>query len=137
MNLHKRKEMDLTGYSSNVLGALTVAGIAGVAWCVRNKLKHSECDFNTGCLKIRSHEDSETRNTIRREVLAELRKDGLLIERGELTPERDIEEGAVPCVPSNPIPVPSPFKLLGESPILLTVPSIELERPRKRARNRI
>jgi len=133
MNLHKRKEMDLTGYSSNVLGALTVAGIAGVAWCVRNKLKHSECDFNTGCLKIRSHEDSETRNTIRREVLAELRKDGLLIERGELTPERDIEEG----VPVPPISVPSPFKLLGESPILLTVPSIELERPRKRARNRI
>ena len=125
--------MDLTGYSSNVLGALTVAGIAGVAWCVRNKLKHSECDFNTGCLKIRSHEDSETRNTIRREVLAELRKDGLLIERGELTPERDIEEG----VPVPPTSVPSPFKLLGESPILLTVPSIELERPRKRARNRI
>ena len=135
MNLHKRKEMDLTGYSSNVLGALTVAGIAGVAWCVRNKLKHSECDFNTGCLKIRSHEDSETRNTIRREVLAELRKDGLLIERGELTPERDIEEG-VP-VPPISVSAPSPFKLLGESPILLTVPSIELERPRKRARNRI
>ena len=123
--------MDLTGYSSNVLGALTVAGVAGVAWCVRNKLKHSECDFNTKCLKIRSHEDSETRNTIRREVLDELRKDGLLIEkRGELTPERDIEEG----VPIPPISVPSPFKLMGASPILLTVPSIELERPRKRAR---
>ena len=115
--------MDLTGYSSNVLGALTVAGIAGVAWCVRNKLKHSECDFNTKCLKIRSHEDSETRNTIRKEVLDELRKEGLLIEprrkSGEASPERDVEEGVSP--PPTTVP-----------PLILLE-----ERPRKRARNRI
>ena len=110
--------MDLTGYSSNVLGALTVAGIAGIAYCVKNKLKHSECDFNTKCLKIRSHEDSETRNTIRREVLDELRRDGLLVERrrsGERTPSPkrslDIEEGEIPPIPPIPPAVPSPFRL--------------------------
>ena len=137
--------MDLTGYSSNVLGALTVAGIAGIAYCVKNKLKHSECDFNTKCLKIRSHEDSETRNTIRREVLDELRKEGLLVERrksGERTPSPkvnkilDIEEGE-PSLPPVP-PIPSPFRL-EESPVLLRVPpSLEFS-PLKRQRtgNRI
>lgn len=115
--------MDLTGYSSNVLGALTVAAIAGIAYCVKNKLKHSECDFDTKCLKIRSHEDNETRNTIRREVLDELRKEGRLVSptKGERTPSRDIEEGVL-----TPSPV-SPFKLLGASP---TLPVRPLKRPR-------
>ena len=64
--------MDLSAFGSNVLGALTVAGMAGIAYCVKNKMKHSECDLNMPCLKIRSHEDDETRNTIRQEVLDEL-----------------------------------------------------------------
>ena len=72
------------GYGGSVLGALTVAAVAGVAWCARNKFKHSKCDIDTGCLKLSPHEDDETRNTIRREILEELRRDGV-IPQGELT----------------------------------------------------
>ena len=52
--------MNTTGYGSSLLGTLTVAVLAGVAFCVKNKFKHSECDMDSGCLKIKSHEDSET-----------------------------------------------------------------------------
>ena len=66
------------GYGGSVLGALTVAAVAGVAWCAKNKFKHSKCDINTGCCKMSTHEDDETRNTIRREILEELRRDGII-----------------------------------------------------------
>ena len=68
----------LNGYGSSILGSLTVVVVGGVAWCVKNKLKHSECD--SGCLKVKSHED-DTRNTIRRELMDELRREGFLRER--------------------------------------------------------
>ncbi len=68
----------LSGYSGSLLGTLTVAAVLGVAWCVRNKLKHSKCDMDSGCLKISSHEDDSTRNTIREEIMEELRREGLL-----------------------------------------------------------
>ena len=128
--------MDLSAFGSNVLGALTVAGMAGIAYCVKNKMKHSECDLNMPCLKIRSHEDDETRNTIRQEVLDELRKEGLLRSPPRIvtpapTPPvkrpRDIEEGE----PSPPLPV------IEDSPVLLSVPAFspfEGGPPRKRAR---
>ena len=128
--------MDLSAFGSNVLGALTVAGMAGIAYCVKNKMKHSECDLNMPCLKIRSHEDDETRNTIREEVLNELRKEGLLRSpprtpvpsRRVPTPPvkrpRDIEEGE----PSPQLPV-----VAMDSPVLLSVPAFSLP-PRKRAR---
>ena len=125
--------MDLSAFGSNVLGALTVAGMAGIAYCVKNKMKHSECDLNMPCLKIRSHEDDETRNTIRQEVLDELRKDGLLLSmptpvpaiKGSKGVPRDIEEGE----PSPPLPV-----IAMDSPVLLSVPAFSLGPPRKRAR---
>ncbi len=122
--------MDLSAFGSNVLGALTVAGMAGIAYCVKNKMKHSECDLNMPCLKIRSHEDDETRNTIRQEVLDELRKEGLLRSPPRIiTPvPRDIEEGE----PSPPLPV-----IEMDSPVLLSVPAFspfEGGPPRKRAR---
>ena len=128
--------MDLSAFGSNVLGALTVAGMAGIAYCVKNKMKHSECDLNMPCLKIRSHEDDETRNTIRQEVLDELRKEGLLLSKARSPPRvvtpvptpvkrpRDIEEGE----PSPPLPV------IEDSPVLLSVPAFSLGPPRKRAR---
>ena len=82
----------LSGYGSSLLGTLTVAGIAGIVWCVKNKLKHSECALDSGCLQIKSHEDDETRNTIRRELMDELRREGFLVpppvelpRRGELS----------------------------------------------------
>ena len=86
--------MDLSAFGSNVLGALTVAGMAGIAYCVKNKMKHSECDLNMPCLKIRSHEDDETRNTIRQEVLDELRKEGLLLSSPHLSNDREISRRA-------------------------------------------
>ena len=45
--------MNTTGYGSSLLGTLTVAVLAGVAFCVKNKFKHSECDMDSGCLKIK------------------------------------------------------------------------------------
>ncbi len=72
-------QMNTSGYGSSFLGTLTVAVIAGVAYCVKNKLKHSECAIDSGCLKIKSHEDDETRNTIRRELMDELRAEGFII----------------------------------------------------------
>ena len=70
--------LDYSAYGSNILGLLTVAAVAGVGWCVRNKFKHSNCELNSGCLKVSSHEDSETRNTIRREILEQLRLEGVI-----------------------------------------------------------
>ena len=67
-----------SGYGGNVLGALTVAAIVGIAWCVRNKFKHSKCTLDSGCLKMSSREDDETRNTIRLEILEELRNEGVI-----------------------------------------------------------
>ena len=67
-----------SGYGGNVLGALTVAAIAGIAWCVRTKFKHSKCALDSGCLKLSSREDDETRNTIRMEILDELRREGVI-----------------------------------------------------------
>ena len=75
--------IDLSGYGSNVLGALTVGIIAGIAWCVRTKMKHSRCDLDSGCLKVSSHEDDVGRNTIRLEIMEELRKEGRINEIGE------------------------------------------------------
>ena len=72
------RKMDISGYGQNVLGAMTVAIIAGVAWCVRNKFKHSNCELDSGCLKVTSHEDDEGRNTIRREILDQLRAEGVI-----------------------------------------------------------
>ena len=76
--------MELNGYSGSILGSLTVAAVAGVAYCVKNKFKHSECALDSGCLKVKSRED-DTRNTIRREIMDELRRDGFLRPRGEIS----------------------------------------------------
>ena len=89
----------LSGYGSSLLGTLTVAGIAGIVWCVKNKLKHSECALDSGCLQIKSHEDDETRNTIRRELMDELIREGILSpppvklpRRGELSASEEVIE---------------------------------------------
>ena len=66
--------LNLGGYGNTVLGGLTLAIVAGVGWCVRNKMKHSRCDLDSGCLKFSSRED-ERRSTIRLEVLEELRQE--------------------------------------------------------------
>ena len=88
--------MNTTEYGSSLLGTLTVAVLAGIAFCVKNKFKHSECDMDSGCLRIKSHEDDETRNTIRRELMDELVRDGLIqpeiIIHGEPSPRIEVGE---------------------------------------------
>ena len=88
--------MNTTEYGSSLLGTLTVAVLAGIAFCVKNKFKHSECDMDSGCLKIKSHEDDETRNTIRRELMDELIRDGLILPEiiihGEPSPRIEVGE---------------------------------------------
>ena len=75
---------NLGGYGNTVLGGLTLAAVAGVGWCVRNKMKHSRCDLDSGCLKFSSRED-ERKSTIRLEVLEELR--------------RELRDGVIPPLP--------------------------------------
>ena len=70
--------MDATSYSGSLLATLTVAAVAGIAWCVRTKMKHSKCALNSPCLKITSQEDDLRKATLREEILEELRKDGIL-----------------------------------------------------------
>ena len=69
--------VDLGGYGNTVLGGLTLAIVAGIGWCVRNKMNHSRCDLDSGCLKVSSRDD-ERKSTIRLEVLQELRRDGII-----------------------------------------------------------
>ena len=70
--------INLGGYGNTVLGGLTLAIVAGIGWCVRNKLKHSRCDLDSGCLKMSSREDDERKSTIRLEVLEQLRREGII-----------------------------------------------------------
>ena len=64
--------MNASGYSSNLLASVTVAIIAGVAWCVKNKLKHSKCALHSGCIDIEAQEDSKTRKSVRDDLIEEL-----------------------------------------------------------------
>ena len=81
--------MDSSGYGQSTLGALTIAVVAAIAWCVRNKFKHSRCALNSGCLKC-SSQDDERKSTIRAEVLEELRKEGLIQPGIELEADRGL-----------------------------------------------
>jgi len=66
--------LSLSGYSSSLLSTLTVAAVLGLAWCVRNKLKHSRCTLKLPCLVISTHEDDSVgRETLRLEIMDELR----------------------------------------------------------------
>ena len=69
--------MDASTYSGSLLGTLTVGVLIGVSWLCKNKMKHSRCKFNTKCLEISSREDT-LRNTIRDELIEELRRDGII-----------------------------------------------------------
>ena len=62
--------LNLGGYGNTVLCGLTLAIVAGVGWCVRNKMKHSRCDLD-------SREDDERKSTIRL-VLEQLRREGII-----------------------------------------------------------
>ena len=70
--------LSASGYGNTVLGGLTLAAVAGIAWCARKKMKHSKCAIDSGCLKLSTREDDETRLTIRNEILDELRREGVI-----------------------------------------------------------
>ena len=36
-------------YGTNLAATVTMAIIAGVIWCVKNKLRHSQCQMDTQC----------------------------------------------------------------------------------------
>jgi hypothetical protein len=69
--------VNLGGYGNTVLGGITLTVFVAVGWCVKNRMKHSRCDLDSKCLKFSTREDGR-KSTIRKEVLDELRRDGIL-----------------------------------------------------------
>ena len=67
----------LSAYGTNLASVLTVAVLGGIAWCAKNKCKHSKCALDSGCLKIEA-DDEARRSTLRAEVLQELRDAGVI-----------------------------------------------------------
>ena len=73
----------LSSYGTNLASILTVAALGGIAWCAKNKCKHSKCALDSGCLKIEA-DDETRRSTLRAEVLQELRDEGLIPQHRQL-----------------------------------------------------
>ena len=84
--------MNANLYGSNVLGALTIAVVGGVAWCVKNKLKHSKCALHSGCIDIEAQEDSKTRKSVRDDIIDELKREGLY--HGPRRPSIELQPGS-------------------------------------------
>ena len=89
--------MNAGGYSSNLLASLTLAAVAGVAYCVKNKLKHSKCALHSGCLDIEAQEDSKTRKSVRADIIKELKREGLY-KGPPRRPSISLEPGASPVL---------------------------------------
>ena len=49
-------------YGTNLAATVTMAIIAGVIWCVKNKLKHSQCQMDTLCFKCSADDKSTLRS---------------------------------------------------------------------------
>lgn len=50
---------NLQSYGTNIAATVTTALIFGVAWCVKNKCKHSKCAVNSKCITC-SADDTDT-----------------------------------------------------------------------------
>ena len=50
---------NLQSYGTNIAATVTAALIFGVAWCVKNKCKHSKCAVNSKCITC-SADDTDT-----------------------------------------------------------------------------
>ena len=46
-------------YGTNIAATVTAALIFGIAWCVKNKCKHSKCAINSKCINC-SADDADT-----------------------------------------------------------------------------
>ena len=56
---------NLQSYGTNIAATVTAALIFGVAWCVKNKCKHSKCAVNSKCITC-SADDTDTIREIKR-----------------------------------------------------------------------
>ena len=50
-----------TQYGTNIAGTITAALIFGVAWCAKNKCKHSKCAINSKCFKCSADDETTIR----------------------------------------------------------------------------
>ena len=48
-------------YGTNLAAMITFSGIAGIAWCVKNKCKHSTCQFHNAWFQCAA----DDKNTLR------------------------------------------------------------------------
>jgi hypothetical protein len=49
-------------YGTNLAATLTMAFIAGVVWCVKNKCKHSACQFHNSWFQCSADDKSTLRS---------------------------------------------------------------------------
>ena len=49
-------------YGTNLAATVTMAIIAGIIWCVKNKLRHSQCSMDTHCFKCSADDKSTLRS---------------------------------------------------------------------------
>ena len=57
-------------YGTNIAGTITAALIFGIAWCVKNKCRHSKIAINSGCIKC----EADDTVTIREDPRPPLRR---------------------------------------------------------------
>ena len=48
-------------YGTNLAATVTMAIIAGIIWCVKNKLRHSQCSMDTRFFKCSADDKSTLR----------------------------------------------------------------------------
>ena len=48
-------------YGTNLAATVTMAIIAGIIWCVKNKMRHSQCQMDTRCFKCSADDKSTLR----------------------------------------------------------------------------
>ena len=53
-------------YGTNIAGTITAALIFGIAWCVKNKCRHSKIAINSGCIQCEADDTVTIREDPRR-----------------------------------------------------------------------
>ena len=48
-------------YGTNLAATLTMAGIAGLVWCVKHKCRHSKCELDSRCFKCSADDEATIR----------------------------------------------------------------------------
>ena len=58
-------------YGTNLAATLTMLAVAGIVWCVKNKCKHSACEFHNSWFQCSADDKSTIRSNPRPEEIAE------------------------------------------------------------------